>query len=91
MAGKKWLEPGERMREERHGNRDGRQIYGTLSWIANTVSWLWATVKLALESMQENPWFRSLIPDKDQNILNLGTGDGRWAIDVADMLPSRTF
>lgn len=43
---------------------------------------------LILESQQKNPLFRSPIDEsKVQNILDLGTGDGAWAIDVADRLP----
>lgn len=41
-----------------------------------------------LESQHENPLFRSPIPETAQNILDIGTGTGDWARDVADRFPS---
>ena len=40
---------------------------------------------LALDSGTENPYFRSPLSSKARNILDVGTGDGMWAIDCADM------
>ncbi|KAJ5611373.1 hypothetical protein N7510_008092 [Penicillium lagena] len=37
---------------------------------------------------RENPFFRSPIGSSPQRILDIGTGKGTWAIDVADMFPS---
>jgi tRNA1(Val) A37 N6-methylase TrmN6 len=36
----------------------------------------------------ENNLFLAPIVDDPQNILDLGTGSGIWAMDVADMYPS---
>ncbi len=41
-----------------------------------------------LESQQENPFFRSPILQSAQHILDLGTGDGTWALEVADRFPN---
>ena len=41
-----------------------------------------------LDAKQKNPFFRSPIPGTAQNILDLGTGPGEWARQVADMYPS---
>lgn len=43
-----------------------------------------------LESLQDNPHFRSPISKKAQHIIDLGTGDAAWALDVANMLPNVT-
>lgn len=40
-----------------------------------------------LESQQENPFFRSPLSDSVHNILDIGTGNGAWACDVADKFP----
>lgn len=40
-----------------------------------------------LDSEQENPLFRSPISKTAQNILDVGTGSGVWAVEVADLLP----
>ncbi len=40
-----------------------------------------------LDSQEKNPLFRSPIGDKAQNVLDIGTGDGSWVIDVADNFP----
>lgn len=45
-------------------------------------------VYLLLDSQQENPLFRSPIADTAQNILDVGTGSGIWAKEVADEYPS---
>ncbi|KAJ5772571.1 hypothetical protein N7520_003100 [Penicillium odoratum] len=47
-------------------------------------------VALVLESDKANPLFRSPIGDRPAHILDLGTGKGNWAIDVADMYPETT-
>ncbi|KAJ5770169.1 uncharacterized protein N7511_002220 [Penicillium nucicola] len=44
-------------------------------------------VSLVLDSDNENPLFQSPIRCKNPQILDLGTGQGNWAIDVADFLP----
>lgn len=41
-----------------------------------------------LESKRKNPLFRSPISDTAQNILDVGTGNGTWAREVADRYPS---
>ncbi|KAJ5557369.1 hypothetical protein N7513_002958 [Penicillium frequentans] len=46
-------------------------------------------VALVLDSDRENPLFRAPIT-KPEHILDLGTGKGTWAIDVADMFPDAT-
>lgn len=43
-----------------------------------------------LDSQEANPLFRSPIPDNAQNIVDLGTGNGAWAIDVAERYPTAT-
>ena len=40
-----------------------------------------------LDCQQENPFFRAPVGENVQNILDIGTGDGAWAIDVADRYP----
>ncbi|KAJ6121329.1 S-adenosyl-L-methionine-dependent methyltransferase [Penicillium capsulatum] len=45
-------------------------------------------VAVVLESDMPNPLFRSPVGDSPQHILDIGTGNGLWAIDVADMFPS---
>ncbi|KAJ5567881.1 hypothetical protein N7450_010367 [Penicillium hetheringtonii] len=47
-------------------------------------------VTIILDSERENPLFRSPIGDDPKHILDLGTGKGVWAIDVADMFPNAT-
>ena len=42
----------------------------------------------SLETERENPSFYSPIPSTAQNILDIGTGTGDWARDVADRFPS---
>ncbi|KAJ5581715.1 hypothetical protein N7535_000335 [Penicillium sp. DV-2018c] len=46
-------------------------------------------VALVMDSDQENPLFRSPVKNP-KHILDLGTGQGNWAIDVADMFPEAT-
>ncbi len=41
-----------------------------------------------LDSQEGNPLFHSPISEKAQNILDCGTGNGSWALDVADNFPS---
>ena len=43
-----------------------------------------------LDSQQKNPFFRAPISSKAQNILDIGTGQGNWAVDVAQEFPSLT-
>ncbi|KAJ5094738.1 hypothetical protein N7456_010599 [Penicillium angulare] len=40
-----------------------------------------------LDGERPNPLFQSPIPKDAKNILDIGTGNGLWAIDVADMRP----
>ncbi|KAJ5350321.1 hypothetical protein N7541_008048 [Penicillium brevicompactum] len=47
-------------------------------------------VALILEADRYNPLFRAPIGDDPKQILDLGTGKGTWAIDVADMFPAAT-
>ncbi|CDM33594.1 unnamed protein product [Penicillium roqueforti FM164] len=45
---------------------------------------------LVLDHDQPNPLFRSPIGASPKNILDIGTGQGSWAIDVADRYPLAT-
>ncbi|KAJ5691958.1 hypothetical protein N7462_001381 [Penicillium macrosclerotiorum] len=45
---------------------------------------------LVLDQDQENPLFRSPIGDSPKHILDIGTGQGSWAIDVADSYRPRS-
>lgn len=45
---------------------------------------------LILNSQLKNPLFRSPLSDKAQNIIDLGTGNGDWALDCADKFPQYT-
>lgn len=47
-------------------------------------------VALILEANRDNPLFRAPIGEDPKQILDLGTGKGTWAIDVADMFPEAT-
>lgn len=49
------------------------------------------TVNLLLDQDEENQFFRSPIGDNATHILDIGTGDGLWAVDVADAFPHSTF
>lgn len=44
---------------------------------------------LIINSGQTNPLFRAPISGKAQQVLDIGTGDGAWALDVADRFPNR--
>ncbi|OBT98479.1 hypothetical protein VE01_03534 [Pseudogymnoascus verrucosus] len=43
-----------------------------------------------LDCQEENTLFRSPIPANAQHIIDLGTGDGTWAVQVADRFPGIT-
>ncbi|KAE8146283.1 S-adenosyl-L-methionine-dependent methyltransferase [Aspergillus avenaceus] len=43
-----------------------------------------------LDHNQPNPLFRAPIKESPKNILDIGTGQGNWAIDVADLYPDTT-
>ena len=45
-------------------------------------------VALTLEGHVENPYFKSPIGNNPRNILDVGTGNADWTIEVADMYPS---
>ena len=45
---------------------------------------------LIRDSQHANPLFRSPISSDAVNILDLGTGSGEWAVDVADRYPNVT-
>ena len=45
---------------------------------------------LILNSQLRNPLFRSELSNKAQNVIDLGTGNGDWALDVADRHPNLT-
>ncbi|KAJ5755544.1 hypothetical protein N7533_005087 [Penicillium manginii] len=47
-------------------------------------------VFLVLDHNEPNPLFRAPIGDSPKNILDIGTGQGSWAIDVADLYPTAT-
>lgn len=44
---------------------------------------------LILDSQRANPLFRSPLSKTAQNVIDLGTGTGEWALDVADKNPHR--
>lgn len=41
-----------------------------------------------LDSQEANPLFQSPISEDAKNIIDLGTGSGDWAIEVADRFPA---
>lgn len=43
---------------------------------------------LILDSQRREPLFQSPIGKKAQNVLDIGTGDGTWALEVADKYPN---
>ncbi|KAF3011295.1 hypothetical protein E8E15_002626 [Penicillium rubens] len=47
-------------------------------------------VFLVLDHDQPNSLFRAPIGNSPKNIMDIGTGQGSWAIDVADLYPSAT-
>ncbi len=46
---------------------------------------------LEFHFQQEHRLFRSPISKNARNILDLGTGEGKWCVDVADSLPGGEF
>lgn len=42
------------------------------------------------DQFEENPYFRAPIGEKATHVLDIGTGDAQWAIDVADKFPNVT-
>lgn len=46
---------------------------------------------LILYPQQKNPLFRSPYPDTAKHILDIGAGNGTWAVETADKYPSATF
>lgn len=44
-------------------------------------------IYLILDSQRRNPLFQSPLDENAQNVLDLGTGDGTWVMDVADKMP----
>ena len=44
-----------------------------------------------VDSLRQNLFFRATIRKDAQHILDLGTGSGGWASDVADMFPNATM
>lgn len=51
---------------------------------ANNAGYL---AQLLVESGQKNPFFRSPIQPGARQVLDIGCGDGTWAVDVADKFP----
>ncbi|KAJ5692353.1 hypothetical protein N7462_001776 [Penicillium macrosclerotiorum] len=47
-------------------------------------------VSLIMESDTDNPFFRAPLGPSPTHILDIGTGRGTWAIDVADLYPNTT-
>ncbi|KAJ5238532.1 hypothetical protein N7468_003151 [Penicillium chermesinum] len=47
-------------------------------------------VFLVLDHNEPNPLFHSPIKEKPKHILDIGTGKGSWAVDVADLYPDAT-
>lgn len=45
---------------------------------------------LLVDQFQENQYFRSPIGEGVKNVLDIGTGEGQWAMDVADKYPNLT-
>ena len=41
-----------------------------------------------LDSRAPNPHFKAPVPQTVQNIIDIGTGNGAWAVEVADRYPS---
>ena len=48
-------------------------------------------VYMILDHAAPNPLFRAPVGDNAQNILDIGTGDGTWAVEVADRFPGGKF
>lgn len=46
---------------------------------------------LILDSQRENSLFRSRLAKNAQNVIDLGTGNGEWALAVADKFPNREY
>lgn len=43
--------------------------------------------QLLYDQFEENQYFRSPVGENATHILDVGTGEGQWAIDVADKFP----
>lgn len=46
---------------------------------------------LILDCQRSNPLFRSPVGKNWQNVIDLGTGNGEWALAVADRFPNREY
>lgn len=46
---------------------------------------------LIMDSQRRNTLFRSPLPPNAQHVIDVGTGAGDWALDVADAYPNRRY
>ena len=46
---------------------------------------------LIMDSQRANTLFRSPLPPNAQHVIDVGTGAGDWALDVADAYPDRVY